>query len=163
MQSLFEQEQPEDDGLDEGVAASIGFDPDINKDLMWPSPPRRTPILRKSDALERIDKHLADLQQVCSLKGRGSSLCCVLDFLAGFNSGSPGILARSRMFLSLWESDVMFGKIDTIDLILQSAFEPLGHTPPRLQDQEAYDVRLRFHVACFSCAQSASLAYQFIH
>lgn len=145
MQSQFQEQQHADaslgeSNLDDGVAASIGFDPDVNKDLIWPSPPRRTPILAKHEALERIDKHLADLQQVCILKDRCTSLSRVLDFLVGFNAGAPGILARSRMFLTLWESETTYGQIETIDLVLQSAFAPLAQSPPALQGDEAYEV-----------------------
>ncbi|KAJ7553971.1 hypothetical protein O6H91_06G120600 [Diphasiastrum complanatum] len=96
--------------------AAIGFDVNVNRRLLAPTPPRSIKILSWEEVLAYFEHLLNDLHHICSVP-LDLGLEPLLHFLVDFQKSHPDLVARARLQLLLVQDGKIFG-YETIATIL---------------------------------------------
>ncbi|KAF2614168.1 hypothetical protein F2Q70_00011860 [Brassica cretica] len=94
----------------------IGFDPNLNKRLSAPTPPRAIKLLSwkkvgtsKFSAIDYYVKLLHNLDQICAFKLE-PDLDAVLQFVVQFQKSRPDLVARAHLQLLLVQDGKLYGR-----------------------------------------------------
>ncbi|GBG79261.1 hypothetical protein CBR_g29413 [Chara braunii] len=103
---------------------AIGFNDNINRRLLAPTPPRPISILSWEETLSHFEKLVRDLGCICQLPSMSRSLRELMQFCVDFGKVRPGPIARSLLQMLVLKEDRVLGQEHMGDLLFRDMHLP---------------------------------------